>query len=289
MRLRFVFWLCVMVACGGKPSVSGPAGASLGVAPPKTAAPKDGPLSITYFAPTGETHGGQLEISVSFDRPMVELGRHDAPAIEITPDVAGRTRWVGSQTLLFEPSAPLPMGTEFRARVAGLTALDGRALAEPLVFSFATPALALVSHSEHQDPSQHRKTPFELWFNAPVAASAIADAASLEIAGAERRSVAFAVEADEKDARHVRVTPKQAYPLASRVELTLRAGLAGREGPRPLAHDEVLRLSVYGPHQHQRRRYAAVGARAGGCPAREPRGRPAAWQYGVGTRHAVRE
>ncbi|HEY6882222.1 MAG TPA: Ig-like domain-containing protein, partial [Polyangiales bacterium] len=168
MRLRLVSWLCLMVACSGKPSVSLPAGPSLGVAPPVAPVPKDGPLSVTYFAPTGETQGGQVEISISFDRPMVELGRDEAPAIELTPKVAGRTRWVGSQTLLFEPSAPLPMGTEFQARVAGLTALDGKSLAAPLVFSFATPALALVSHSTQQEPGQHRKTPFELWFNAPV-------------------------------------------------------------------------------------------------------------------------
>ncbi|HEY6880407.1 MAG TPA: MG2 domain-containing protein, partial [Polyangiales bacterium] len=88
---------------------------------------------------------------------------------------------------------------------------------------------------------------FELWFNAPVEVGAVEAAISLEVVSGERHRVEFTVEADPEDARHLRVTPKKAYPLAARVELTLRAGLRGTAGPRPLARDEVLSLAVYGP------------------------------------------
>ncbi|HEX5660327.1 MAG TPA: alpha-2-macroglobulin family protein, partial [Polyangiales bacterium] len=244
MRLRLALLVSMLVACGGKPSVSVPGGPTLGVAPPANSTPKDGPLTVTYFAPQGETRGGQLEISVSFDRPMVELGADTPPegTITLEPGVAGRARWVGSQTLMFEPSAPLPMGTEFRVRVDGLGALDGKRLAQPLEFSFATPALALTRHSVPQQPEQKRKTPFELWFNAPVDASFVAQASTLAI---KERALEFSVEPDKDDARHVRVVPKAAYPIGAKVELTVRAGLRGVQGPRPLAADEVMHLQVY--------------------------------------------
>ncbi|MET0283789.1 MAG: alpha-2-macroglobulin family protein [Polyangiales bacterium] len=245
MRLRVAF-VCLLVACGGKPSVSVPGGPTLGVAPPAGSAPLEGPLTVTYHAPIGETHGGQLEISASFDRPMVELGA-DAPpegTVTIEPAVPGRARWVGSQTLMFEPSAPLPMGSEFRVRIANLRALDGKSLAEPLEFAFATPALELTHYNVHQDPSQKRKTPFELWFNAPVDGATVAQSLTLQASG---KPVEFAVEPDKDDRKRVRVLPKTAYPIGARIELTVRGGLAGVEGPRPLPKDEVVALQVYSP------------------------------------------
>jgi uncharacterized protein YfaS (alpha-2-macroglobulin family) len=245
MRLRLALCVSVLVACGGKPSVSVPAGPTLGVAPPPVSAAKDGPLTVSYVAPVGETHGGQLEISASFDRPMVELGADTPPegAITLEPKVEGRARWVGSQTLMFEPSAPLPMGTEFRVRIAGLHALDGKGMEQPLEFAFATPALALSNHAAHQEPSQKRKTPFELWFNAPVDAGAVAQAITLRVR--HGREIPCKVDPDAEDRKHVRVVPQVAYPIGAKVELTVRGGLVGVEGPRPLARDEVVRLEVY--------------------------------------------
>jgi uncharacterized protein YfaS (alpha-2-macroglobulin family) len=243
---RAALVVSLIVACGGKPSVSVPGGPTLGVLPPASTAPLEGPLQVTYHAPLGETHGAQLEISASFDRPMVELGA-DAPpegSITIEPAVAGRARWVGSQTLMFEPSAPLPMGTEFRVRIADLRALDGKRLEQPLEFTFATPALALVGHDVHQEPSQKRKTPFELSFNAPVDAAVVAQSLTLQ---ADGKPVEHRVEPHKDDRKRVRVLPKTAYPVGAKVELTVRGGLTGSEGPRPLPKDELLRLQVYSP------------------------------------------
>ncbi len=246
MRLRFALCVALIVACGGKPSVSVPGGPTLGVAPPPASTPKDGPLAVSYFAPTGETHGGELEISVSFDRPMVALGTDTPPegAFTIQPKVEGHVRWVGSQTLLFEPSTPLPMATEFRVRIGDLAALDGKHMAQQLEFSFATPALALREHHANQEPEQRRKTPFELWFNAPVDPAAVTAALQLQLG---ERALEFTVQPDKDDRTHVSVVPKEAYPIAANIELTLRAGLRGSEGPRPLAQDQRLALAVYGP------------------------------------------
>ena len=87
-------------------------------------AEREGPLRILSAVPNGaldELPPG-LALSVTFGRPMVALGRETPPpagAIVLTPPVAGRCRWEGTQTLVFEPAAPLPPATPFAATLAG--------------------------------------------------------------------------------------------------------------------------------------------------------------------------
>jgi alpha-2-macroglobulin len=251
-------WLLVVAllgsfGCRGKAGAPPGQGRSLSVAPLPEAEPKSGPVQVTYYAPRGET-SGKVEIAVAFDRPMVALGSEASAqgAIELTPHVAGQPRWVGSQTLLFEPQAPLPMGTEFSVRVPrALRALDGRELAEDFRYTFGTPAPTLV-RSDPADAAQgqDRKRALELYFNQPVDVAAVQAQSAVELvlesgAGAQHP---FSFERpDPSDARRVRVVPKRALPLGATVVFTLRAGLVGMEGPRPLAGDVVTRFGVYGP------------------------------------------
>jgi uncharacterized protein YfaS (alpha-2-macroglobulin family) len=257
-RLARVALLLLICACGKKPASSGtpPSARSLGAGPLLAAADTpSGPVRVTYFAPIGETEG-QVELNVSFDRPMVALGTEDGVAegvLELEPKVAGRARWVGSQTLLFEPSAPLPMATDFTVRVAkSLRALDGEELAEALSFGFSTPALQVVrSDPSHGAVGETKQRPIELFFNQRVSAEELRAHAKLSYVSAKKRTptpLELTVDRpDPTDPGRLRITPKKAYPLAAEVTLQVRAGLRSEEGPRALVQDFVSSFQVYGP------------------------------------------
>lgn len=251
-----VLGLWLAWGCGAKPAA--PAGrvtgSALGVtAPLGSGTPATGPVQVTYFGPRGETDG-QVEVSVSFDRPMVALGQDtqvDPGLFAMEPQVSGRTRWVGSQTLLFEPSAPLPMATEFRVRIArGARALDGQQLAEDLTFSFATPALALVEHEPGRSERYLQRRWIDLFFNQRVSAEQLAQFATLSMTRGHKPQVAlsFSVERpDEKDPRRLRILSKTPFALSSQVSVTVRAGMPSEEGPRGLQADQVQTVRLYGP------------------------------------------
>ena len=124
MRL-FSLWLavllgsCVMVlGCSTAPAApevplrSG--NGALGMKPELASGSAEGPLQVAYFAPVGEA-AARAEIAIAFDRPIAALTDTDATGlVELVPQVPGKARFLGSQTLLFEPAAPLPMASEFQ-------------------------------------------------------------------------------------------------------------------------------------------------------------------------------
>ena len=257
----WLWGVLVVVGCGPRsvsPATSGaqPAGAALGTAAAAGAPAKTGPVEVAYFGPQGETEG-RVEISVSFDRPMVALGTQPevAPGVlTLEPPAAGKARWVGSQTLLFEPSAALPMASEFRVRVArGLRALDGQELAAELSFSFTTPALAVVPERSPLSADYTNRRWIDVYFNQPVAVAALGAHAQLAQVSAKKphgAALEFTVEQpDPHDPRRLRVVSKTPFALASQVTLRVAAGLLGSEGPRPLASDVEQHYRIYGPLQ----------------------------------------
>src|SRR5690606_2344474 len=91
-------------------------------------------------------------------QPMVALSSHqDADAaqvpVSLTPQPPGRWRWLGTQTLVFEPDFRLPAATEYVATVpAGTRSATGARLQEAYVARFSTPAPKLVAfHADMGD------------------------------------------------------------------------------------------------------------------------------------------
>ncbi|MEY4509267.1 MAG: hypothetical protein RLZZ450_1389 [Pseudomonadota bacterium] len=252
--------LSLVLGCGAKPvspSTSGTRAGrgALGAAGAGTGQPaKTGPVEVSYFGPQGETEG-RVEISVSFDRPMVPLGtvtEVGPHVLTLEPKAAGSARWVGSQTLLFEPSVALPMGTEFKVHVAReLRALDGRELATDLDFSFATPALTVVSERSSHGSDYTNRRWVDVYFNQSVAPDALREHVVLEQTTnkkQERTTLAFTVvQPEQTNPRWLRVVSKTPFALSSLVTLRVTAGLRGTEGPRPLAKDAELHHKIYGP------------------------------------------
>ena len=60
--------------------------------------------------------------------------------VELTPQVEGRWRWLGTKTLMFDTTKRFPMATKFTARVpAGTKSATGQTLAKDVTWTFTTP------------------------------------------------------------------------------------------------------------------------------------------------------
>ena len=125
--------------------------------PPKpSSAPKPavvaGKLTVTRKAPEGSISTAP-NLSVTFSEPMVELATvralaATAPPIELTPEPKGTFRWLGTQTLVFQPEKQFPKATAYTVVVpAGTKSLAGSVLQAAERFTFSTMPPKLVSQS----------------------------------------------------------------------------------------------------------------------------------------------
>lgn len=104
------------------------------------------PLEITRFAPEGEVALAP-NLTVTFSQPMVSVSSQAEAAaqlpVKLTPQPQGKWRWIGTQTLMFQPDAEggrLPMATSYVVTIpAGTKSALGNALRDSETFTFATP------------------------------------------------------------------------------------------------------------------------------------------------------
>jgi uncharacterized protein YfaS (alpha-2-macroglobulin family) len=121
--------------------------------PAETRAPADAstsaPLEVLRFAPEGEVELAP-QLSVTFSQAMVAVTSQEEAAeivpVRLSPQPAGRWRWVGTKTLLFVPEGRFPMATEYSVTVpAGTKDALGRTLNQAKTWRFATPPPQLKS------------------------------------------------------------------------------------------------------------------------------------------------
>jgi len=83
-------------------------------------------LKVVSWSPSGENaQGGVSQIAATFNKPMVSLSAPSEAAsycpMEIVPPVKGRCRWLGTQTLVFEPEAALTPASRYDVIIAAGT------------------------------------------------------------------------------------------------------------------------------------------------------------------------
>jgi uncharacterized protein YfaS (alpha-2-macroglobulin family) len=124
-------------------------GAGDGGDPPETAT-SDEPLEVVRKGPEGAVRSAG-RLSVTFSKPMVSLaareasagGRADGVPLSLEPAVEGQWRWVGTDTVIFEPeTGRFPMATPYEAAIEkSAEATDGTKLGETVSWTFQTPTL----------------------------------------------------------------------------------------------------------------------------------------------------
>lgn len=234
-------------------------------APPGPAAVETRPLEVLRAQPEGEVHTVP-RVSVTFNQPMVPLtGVADLDAlprpVTLEPEPPGQWRWLGTQTLVFEPTAGrLPMATKYTVRVqAEATSVTGVKLAEPLSYAFSTPGPKV--QASWPQGNQVSLTPLlGLLFDQAIDAKAALPHVKLTGGGgavALRLATEQEVAADPQAQSWLRSEVNRTRTLLLRAEpplptdtafnLVAQAGLPSAEGPRTSPTPNKQGFRTYAP------------------------------------------
>src|SRR5262249_33320403 len=92
-----------------------------------------GPLEVLRFSPEGDAPTAP-PLSVTFSPPMLPVTSNEdlsasPPPANLSPHPAGKWRWLGTKTLLFERAGRFPMATDYSVEIpAGTKSAAGGAL-----------------------------------------------------------------------------------------------------------------------------------------------------------------
>ena len=237
--------------------------------------PVEKALRVLRHAPEGNVALAP-HFSITFSQPMVALSSHqDADAaqvpVSLMPQPPGRWRWLGTQTLVFEPDFRLPAATDYIATVpAGTRSATGARLQDAYIARFSTPAPTLAAFRADMDDTGLNPT-LDLDFDQAVDPKAVL--ARLSVTDPKGVPVPLTlVNADQAqditdsddnrsgDAPRYRVQLRAPAPLpeATRFKVELAPGLPSLEGPRVAPKGERKDFRTYGPfevasHQCHRR------------------------------------
>ncbi len=214
------------------------------------------PVHVVFKSPTKRTQG-RATIQVTFDQPMVRLGRVKSRSedpgrypIEIRPAVTAVYRWVAGDTLKVSLTKPLQNATRYHVRLLPtLRSLSDTKLATPVAWSFETPrprVLSLRRLVRHQVRAHHLhpSAQFEVRCNQPVRPAQLARVLRLTAGG---RRVDVKIHRDPKDPHRLVVTPRAPLPLGRAIVLRVRKGLHSEHGALPGVEGTERTYRTYGP------------------------------------------
>jgi hypothetical protein len=239
---------------------------TLGAPDPKSA----GPVEVVRFSPEGDVPIAP-NLSVTFSQPMVAVSSQDEAAqfvpVKLSPQPAGKWRWIGTKTLLFEPDVRFPMATQYAVSVAaGTKSANGGALAAAKTWTFTTPAPTVKTFYPVQSSVQKRDALMFAEFDQRINPAAILEATKVTSGGVEirtRLATKEEIEADvtvknavgraEKDrwlafrAVDVNGDPKLALPADAQITVAVGPGAPSAEGPRTTSQTQRFPFRTYGP------------------------------------------
>ena len=235
--------------------------------PPPASVTAPGPLTVERHAPEGPVDIAP-HLSVSFSQPMVPITSVDDLAkdnkerlpVRLVPQPAGKWRWLGTKTVMFQPEKRFPMATEYAVEVPAATkAMNGQVLGKPVQWTFTTPPVTLKRSwpSSSQEP---REPLLFVEFDQQVEPKDLLG--SLELASGNNIAVPLRLaEADEIESndnvrrmsqaaekgRWVAFRPVGKLPTATHFSVRLKAGAPSAEGPRRTTKDQSFAFSTYSP------------------------------------------
>ncbi len=225
--------------------------------------PPSGPLEVRRHAPDGDVPLAP-HLSVTFSQPMVALTSHDAlqaqaVPVRVSPEPRGRWRWVGTETLLFEPEGRFPMATDYRAEVpVGTRSATGGTLGQAVSWTFRTPAPTLVAKHPVNGPAR-RDTLMFAAFDQNVDPGAVLATVRIVAAGGSRpvrRATDAEIAEDEAvkrlaqsafPGRWLAFRPESPLPADTAVTVTIGPGTPSAEGPKKTATAQSWSYRTFGP------------------------------------------
>jgi uncharacterized protein YfaS (alpha-2-macroglobulin family) len=243
--------------------------------PPDTSSPPDtkptGPVEVLRYSPEGDVPLAP-QLSVTFSHPMVAVTSHaDALAagtpVRITPQPDGRWRWVGTKTLLFEPTGRFPMATDYSVEVPAATkSATGATLAAAKRWSFKTPPPTVKQSYPNGGPFRRDPLIF-VEFDQAIDPAAVLKSIRVRAANAEwrtRLATTKEVEADPAISRLAAAAEKGRWlafrvvdlrnndlpgqlPADTAVSVAIGPGTPSAEGPLATIAPQNFSFKTYGP------------------------------------------
>jgi hypothetical protein len=262
------------------------AGATVAQAFPPPPAPEGGPppastapVTVVRRSPEGDVPLAS-HLSVTFSQPMVPVGAHEDLAlgdvpVRLAPQPEGRWRWVGTRTLLFEPTLRFPMATEYRVEApAGTRPAVGAPSTAAAAWTFTTPPPTLVRKHPVDAPARRDAVIFAEFDQAiePQAVLARVRVTSGQGVRGVRLATPEEVQADEEvgrlasraaAGRWIALRPTEPLPPDSGVTVEIGAGTPSAEGPRVTAAPQRWGFRTFGPLRVSGHR---CGWQRGECP-----------------------
>jgi uncharacterized protein YfaS (alpha-2-macroglobulin family) len=234
---------------------------------PKTTAP----LEVLRYAPEGEVALAPA-LSITFSQPMIAVSSQEEAAanvpVTLTPQPKGKWRWLGTQTLIFQPDAEggrLPMATSYIVTIpAGTKSALGNALPETKTFNFATPPPTLKS-AYPRGQSQPRDALMFFEFDQRIDAARVLAGISLRHAASGTRlrlATPEEIAANEtlkelvkqsQDGRWLALravdangSTKDVLPADTEIQVVIPPGTPSAEGLRVTTTEESITFRTYG-------------------------------------------
>lgn len=226
-------------------------------------------LEVIRFSPEGEISLAP-DLSVTFSQPMVAVTSQEEAAqtvpVELSPQVEGKWRWLGTKTLMFDTTKRFPMATKFTARVpAGTKSATGQVLEKDVTWTFTTPppkveqmipasqivrrdAMMFISFDQEINPDavlktlsvtgQGKKLPIRLATQQEIDGDGSISYYSKQ--AQPRRWMAFRAINSEG-------STENALPAASNIVVTVGVGTPSAEGPLTTQKAQSYSFNTYSP------------------------------------------
>jgi hypothetical protein len=230
-----------------------------------------GPLRVLRYSPEGDVPLAP-NLSVTFSQAMIAVSSQEEAAanvpVRLSPHVPGKWRWVGTNTLLFEPHVRFPMATRYSATVpAGTRSQNGGQTDSDVTWTFSTPPPTIKQkYPADSSRSQPRNTLMFIEFDQRVDPTVVLRNIKVQAEGrtiATRLATKEEIEADlmlkdriqnaEKDrwlafrAVDQAGTTKFALPLDTTITVSVGSGTPSLEGPLRTEKAQEFAFRTYGP------------------------------------------
>ena len=228
-------------------------------------------LEVIRFSPEGEVSLAP-DLSVTFSQPMVAVTSQEEAAkyapVELTPNVEGRWRWLGTRTLMFDTDKRFPMATKFTARIpAGTKAANGQILQKDFLWTFTTPP-PKVEQFIPQGQTVRRDALMFLRFDQAIDPESVMN--TISVNGGRKLAIRLATQAEIDSDSSISYMAKQslpgrwmafravnvdgsaanAMPGASPITVTVEKGTRSAEGPITTQAPQSFSFNTFGPFKY---------------------------------------
>ena len=253
-------------------------------APPPVTPAAPGPLKVTRRSPEGNVDLAPF-LSVSFSQPLVAVTSHaelakTPPPVKLVPQPQGEWRWLGTQTVIFQPTKRFPMSTDFQVEVpAGTKGLGGEPMPAAEKWVFSTPPLKMSSYSPSTNTPQPLEPILYAAFDQAIDPKAVLAVTKLVAGSGHEVPLRLATPAEIESDKVVRVLSSKAEPerflafradgkLATETTYTVKIGpnAPSLEGPKRTTAEQSFAFRTYGPMKIE----AVRCGWSGNCPPLSP-------------------